>query len=56
MRSHCCSCVCVCVCVSPQLTFERLNPSQQPNLKIPPISLCVCMYIPISLLGNGSVR
>jgi hypothetical protein len=62
--------MCVCVCVFPVLTFECLNqsllnlvtisrhlsPSQRPNKNIHPISLCVCMCIPLSLLNNGSVK
>jgi hypothetical protein len=57
------------VCI-PQLTFECLNqslwnlvriswhlsPSQRRTSQIPPISLCVCMCMHLSLLGNGSVN
>jgi hypothetical protein len=69
MRSRCCLCVCLWT-PPPLLTFECLNqslwnlvrtsrhlsPSQRPNQKNPPISLCVCTCIPLSLLGNGSVK
>jgi hypothetical protein len=38
------------VCIS-----WRLSRSQRRTSKIPPISLCVCVCIPLSLLFNGSV-
>jgi hypothetical protein len=61
---------CPCVCASPLLTFECLNqslwnliliswhlsPSQRSTSWIPPISLCVCMCIPLSLLDKGYVK
>jgi hypothetical protein len=63
MRSSCCLCIPL-----PQSTFECLNQSLwnlvciscylSPSQRhiIPPISLCVCMCIHLSLLGNGSVK
>jgi hypothetical protein len=32
------------------------EPISTPISYIPPIGLCVCMCIPLSLLGNGSVK
>jgi hypothetical protein len=66
MRSSCC----LCVSGSPLSTFEsliqslwnlvcisrHLSPSQWHTWRIPPNSLCVCMCIPLSFLGNGSVN
>jgi hypothetical protein len=34
----------------------HLSPSHRRTSQIPPISLCVCMCIPLSLLGNGTLR
>jgi hypothetical protein len=34
----------------------HMSPSQQRTSQMPPTSLCVCVYIPLSLLSNDSVR
>jgi hypothetical protein len=56
MRSPCCLCVSLINFWRVNQSLWHLSISQWRNLEIPPISLCVHICIPLSLLGNGSIK